>query len=81
MSAFDDWIKKEVGYYTENSYAAYEIVWNAAIKSMEADELSHNNGKGEICSDNPCDYCNKEGNCTITKPCHDQFSGRKLHTC
>ena len=61
------------------------IVTEKAVRISEKEEgnssTSHNTSSDEICSDNPCDYCNKEGNCTITKSCHDQFSGRKLHTC
>ena len=53
----------------------------SAQKNKEVFQTSPNTRSDEICSDNPCDYCNKEGNCTITKSCHDQFSGRKLHTC
>ena len=42
----------------------------------EADELSHNNGKGEICSTDICDYCTDRENCADDSPyC---FNGRKL---
>jgi len=33
---------------------------------------------GEICSDNPCDYCQLGGTCSLRYPCHSQFKGRKL---
>ena len=48
MSACKDWMDKEVGHYTQEQLASYEIVWSAAIKSLEAHPQADNSASAPL---------------------------------